>query len=413
MHADVTFPIERATPAHGAPFVGCSPDALVAAPRPVARVAISAWKAVTALGSARATWKRLLDGEAIDDHARVPRGRPGRRALALARMAAAPLTGEGFDRGAGLVVGTSKGSVETWLTPPPDPGRPTSDNPGGGLTTAGLADIGGELAALLCRAGGPVITLSAACASGLHALVRGAMMIRSGEARQVLVVATEASVHPLFLGSFQRLGVLAKPGAGCRPFDRNRAGFYMSEAAAAVLLEAVEPDGSLPSRRSALRQRRFPHPPVFLENFALGGDATHLTGGDPHARVLRRLLARVIDGRPVDLVHAHGTGTELNDATELAAIDDTVVPAGPHPTVVYSHKAALGHSLGASGLLSVVINCMSHAAGEIPPNVRTTEPLPAARVAVPRGVTRRPVRRSLAVAAGFGGPTAVVSLVSP
>lgn len=274
---------------------------------------------------------------------------------------------------------------------------------------SGLGDIAADLARVT-RTRGPVLTVSAACASGLHALIRGAMMVRSGEVRQALVVATEASVHPLFLGSFQRLGVLARPGEGCRPFDRNRTGFYVTEAAAAVLLEAVEPDGSLRSRRATLR-RKHSRSPVFVDRFALGGDATHLTGGDPDARVLKHLLRRVIDGRPVDLIHAHGTGTEMNDATELAAIDETVIDQ-PDPPVVYSHKAALGHSLGASGLLSVVINCLAHTAGRTPPNARTTDPLPARRVIIPRTVTERPVRRSVALAAGFGGPVAVVSLVS-
>ena len=148
-----------------------------------------------------------------------------------------------------------------------------------------------------------------------------------------------------------------------------------------------------------------------VERFALGGDATHLTGGDPDARLLRHLLHQVIDGRPVDLIHAHGTGTELNDATELAAIEATVGDGRTRP-VVYSHKAALGHSLGASGLLSVVLNCLSHTTGVIPPNVRTTDPLPTRRVTIPQTATRRPVRRSVAIAAGFGGPTAVVSLTS-
>lgn len=225
-------------------------------------------------------------------------------------------------------------------------------------------------------------------------------MIRSGEVRQALVVATEASVHPLFLGSFQRLGVLAKPGEGCRPFDRNRSGFYMSEAGCAVLLEAANSDNA-------------PAGSIFVEAFALGGDATHLTGGDPDGRVLRHLLHKVIAGRPVDLVHAHGTGTVLNDETELAAIEAAVTEtaSGQRPTV-YSHKAALGHSLGASGLLSVVLNCQSHATGVVSPNVRTTDPLPTRNVTIDQTITRRRVDRSLAMAAGFGGPMAVVSLAS-
>src|SRR4051794_19112283 len=193
------------------------------------RVAIRATSMHTAFGDADATWDALLAGRCIHDHARTEGvAGPSRAARQAERVARQAATG-GVDRDATLVVGTSKGSVEDWLD--------------GTVSPTGLADVASRVAdALHLR--GPRLTVSAACASGLHALSRGALMIQSGEARQVLVVAAEASVHPLFLGSFQRLGVLAKPGEGCRPFDRNRTGFYMSEAAASVLLEAdVEGDG--------------------------------------------------------------------------------------------------------------------------------------------------------------------------
>ena len=98
-----------------------------------------------------------------------------------------------------------------------------------------------------------------------------------------------------------------------------------------------------------------------------------------------------------------------NDPVELAAIEATVVP-GETPSV-YSHKGALGHSLGASGLVSVVLNCEAHRHGVVPPNVQTTTPLPAERVRIERGAVERPVRRSVAIAAGFGGAMAAVSLV--
>src|SRR3954464_875948 len=107
---------------------------------------------------------------------------------------------------------------------------------------------------------GPRLTVSAACASGLLALIRGALMIKSGEAKRVLVVGAEASVHELFIGSFRRLGVLAKAGEGCRPFDEGRSGFLMSEAGAAVCLESG--DGGAGE--------------VLIEKMAMGGDATHL-----------------------------------------------------------------------------------------------------------------------------------------
>jgi 3-oxoacyl-(acyl-carrier-protein) synthase len=396
MRADVSTLVEQSEhQPRGRESVGIALDArhdawLDATPR----VAITSWAARTAFGDLAETWRRLLQGHAIDDHARLTDCGETERAVALARAVTSKLT---VNADAAVIVGTSKGSIEEWFHPPPV--TSTSDKPASGLRASGLADIAAALATDLDTRG-PLLTLSAACASGLHALIRAAMMIRSGEVRQALVVATEASVHPLFLGSFQRLGVLAKAGEGCRPFDGNRTGFYMSEAACAVLLEAANPDDAAAGS-------------IVVENFALGGDATHLTGGDPDGRVLRHLLHKVIAGRPVDLVHAHGTGTALNDEIELAAIEAAVCESEPkaHP-IIYSHKAALGHSLGASGLLSVVLNCQSHATGVVPPNVRTTEPLPTRNVTIRQPITRRRIDRSLAMAAGFGGPMAVVSLAS-
>jgi 3-oxoacyl-[acyl-carrier-protein] synthase II len=352
------------------------------------RVALRAWDLVTPLGAdADATWQSLLSGAFITDHARC---HGISSALALAQRAAAGIARMAdIAADAAVIVGTSKGSVENWL------------EPGGAAARRqlGLADIAAAVAGEF-GIRGPRLTVSAACASGLHALIRGAMLIQSGEARQALVVAAEASVHPLFIGSFQRLGVLARPGVGCRPFDRTRDGFLMSEAAAAVLLEAAPTPDELSGESAA----------IFLDRFALAGDATHLTAGDPDAHTLRHVLRHVVNGRALDLVHAHGTGTPLNDGSELAAIESAVA-AGPQP-VLYSHKGALGHSLGAAGLVSVVLNCQAHATGVVPPNVQTRDPLPTRRVLLSRDPVRRRVRRSIALAAGFGGAIAAVSLIS-
>jgi len=170
------------------------------------------------------------------------------------------------------------------------------------------------------------------------------MLLERGEADRVLVIGVESSRHPLFIGCFQRLGVLPPKGIGCRPFDARREGFLISEAAAAVCLERVKsPDGG-----------------IYVDRYATGATAGHLTTGDPDGAALRYLLKRVIDGGEVDLIHAHGTGTLAHDPVELAAIDETVGEARP---LVYSHKGALGHSLGAAGLISVVLNCIMHREG--------------------------------------------------
>ncbi|HEY7118206.1 MAG TPA: beta-ketoacyl synthase N-terminal-like domain-containing protein [Tepidisphaeraceae bacterium] len=304
-----------------------------------------------------------------------------------------------------IIIGTSKGSVETWLTPLQHMLNEACEAGGfdGIFPITGLADIA---AALPGR--GPKWTVSAACASGLLALIRGAMLIRSGEARRVLVVAAEASVHPLFLGSFNRLGVLPAPEIGCRPFDLTRDGFLMSEAAAAVCLEAGHvspPQSEAPDNDPPMH--------VAIDRFALGADATHLTAGDPTGRVLTHLISKVIgDHDAVDLIHAHGTGTLANDPVELAAIETALADKRPSPSspCLYSHKGALGHSLGAAGLVAVVLNVLAHQRGVIPPNVRTPRPLPARYVEIASIARQRAVRRSIALAAGFGGAIAAVSL---
>jgi 3-oxoacyl-(acyl-carrier-protein) synthase len=242
---------------------------------------------------------------------------------------------------------------------------------------------------------GPRLTISAACSSGLHALIRATMMLRSGQVDRALVVGAEASVHPLFIGSFKRLGVLPPAGYGCRPFDRDRKGFLMSDAAAAVCLERT--DGPALAR---------------VDAFAIGADATHITASDPTSAMLQRLLKQTIDASgPPDVIHGHGTGTVANDAIELNAIESVLEGVQSRPAL-YSHKGAIGHSLGAAGMVSVVINCMMHRESVVPGNANLASPLPARRVELKGMSIERPIKRSLALAAGFGGPIAVVSLKS-
>jgi 3-oxoacyl-[acyl-carrier-protein] synthase II len=344
---------------------------------------------VTVLGdTANQTWDALLAGRSISDHARVPgysgsdrvvlmSQRAAQEALAHARWTAADCR----EDDSALFVGTSKGAIESWLHP--------SES-----SSLGLSQIDCQLCKKLNWGNGPRLTLSSACSSGLHALLRAAMAIESGEARRALVVAAEASVHPLFISSFRRLGVLAPEGHGCRPFDQHREGFILSEAAAAVCLES-----SNETHRGLSR----------IERWAIGSDATHLTAGDPQAKTLRRLLAQTAVGR-TDLIHAHATGTIINDPAELCAVQ-TVAQFASGP-ILYSHKGALGHSLGAAGLVSVVLNCLCHQRGCVPGNVRSTQPLPTPGLRFSQSIVERPIHRSLAIAAGFGGPLAVAAMVS-
>jgi 3-oxoacyl-[acyl-carrier-protein] synthase II len=346
------------------------------------------------------TWDALLAGKFITDHSRAAGefDRTSPRVIQMARrVAGETLSSSGWsaEDEFATIVGTSKGSVESWLrdsTPLQHMASSTCE--AGGLDPTGLADI----AASLTVGYGPRLTISAACASGLLALIRAAMMIESGQAKRVLVIAAEASVHPLFLASFKRLGVLPAPEIGCRPFDETRDGFLMSECAAAVCLEAAP---GTPSTSDPVT--------VAIDRYALGGDGSHLTSPDPDGRVLRYLIDKVTGSEPIDLVHAHGTGTPTNDPIELAALESIFEHATSTPCL-YSHKGALGHSLGAAGLVSVVLNLQAHRLDRVPPNVRTTRPLPSNAIQIHSTPQTRPIHRSLALAAGFGGATAAVTL---
>ncbi len=380
---------------------------------------------VTPLGrSAPSTFEALLAGRFISNHARLESNNQSDlpRVVSLAIEAADEAIAQaGWTtrrETIALIACTSKGSIESWLNPIVT----RASSPCGSIRNArnfdismthaqaggpchdeafGLSDLSTHLARHIGSTDAPRLCLSSACASGLHGLIRGTMMIQSGEADRVLIVAAEASVHPLFLASFARLGVLAPAGGSggvCRPFDQNRNGFLMSEAAAAICLEAN-------SNR----------PIATIDRYALGGDATHLTGSDPHGTVLRHLLRNVIGDSPMDLIHAHGTGTVSNDSTELAALQAVIGKNNNHRDLpsLYSHKAALGHSLGASGLVAVAINCLCHQTGQIPGNIHTANPLPTTNLKIEQCTSTCSIHRSLIHAAGFGGPTAVVSLISP
>ncbi len=395
---------------------------------------ITGYGLITPLGhTVGDTWRSVLAGRSITSHARVEVAsmvnQPRVAALAVTAASEAIAHAGWGDRlvpanETAIVVGTSKGAIESWITTPPpltsdkpllsaDYQRPSPSGDRAGSPCGdrfsvqnnrcefGLANIARAVADATGLTTSARLTLSAACASGLHALIRGAMMIRAGEARRVLIVACEASVHPLFLGSFRRLGVLPPEGTPCRPFDSNRQGFLMSEAAAAVCLEAFDPEMS-----PAVQ------PIVAVERYGMAGDAVHLTAANPDGSVFRGLLRRVLAGREVDLIHAHGTGTLINDPIELSAIDAAMEYASAAP-VIYSHKGALGHSLGAAGLISVVLNCLAHGNGKVPGNINTALPLPTTRLRLSSDVIDRPVHRSLVCASGFGGPMAVVSLISP
>jgi 3-oxoacyl-[acyl-carrier-protein] synthase II len=209
------------------------------------------------------------------------------------------------------------------------------------------------------KGGGMVI--SAACTSSAAAAARAASMIRSGRTDCVLVLACDSLTEFVFSG-FSSLMALDKVPA--RPFDKNRAGLSVGEAAGFVLVMSEE---------RAVREKRT----VFGEiaGWGMSDDANHMTGPSRESEGLVRAIHAALNSAGVSadqvgFISAHGTGTPYNDAMEMRAFrsvfNDRKVP-------VYSIKGGIGHTMGAAGLVEIAIAQRSQQENKVPPTVNLKE----------------------------------------
>lgn len=202
--------------------------------------------------------------------------------------------------------------------------------------------------------------ISAACSSAAVAIARAAAMIRSGRSECVLVVACDSVTEFVFSG-FSSLMALEKIAA--MPFDKNRSGLSLGEAAAFVLLM------SEPRARKENRE-------VLGEvlGWGVADDANHMTGPSRQSEGLILAIgkalssARVREG-DVGFISAHGTGTVYNDSMEIRAFNAVFREKKP----AYSIKGGIGHTMGAAGLIELIIAMKALREGKVPPTVNLKE----------------------------------------
>jgi 3-oxoacyl-[acyl-carrier-protein] synthase II len=236
----------------------------------------------------------------------------------------------------------------------------------------------------------------AACATGIWAISQGFELIQTGCCQRVIAGAVEAPVTRLTLAGFDKMGVLATTGA--YPFDRHREGLVLGEGAAVLILESAD----LALSRGI---------PVYgkLLGFGLTSDAYHATSPSPDrqsaiASVKQCLERSHISPAEIDYIHAHGTGTQLNDQNE-AELMQKLFPQG---VPVSSTKGATGHTLGASGALGAAFCLMALKHQLLPPCVGLQESdFDLDLLITPR---RGEVRRVISFSFGFGGQNAVMAL---
>lgn len=257
--------------------------------------------------------------------------------------------------------------------------------------------------------GGAYATV-AACATGVLAIIQAARWIQAGEADIVLAGSSDASLTPLWLGAFQRMGVLAKPHPtlgpryACRPFDRTREGFTLGEGAAVLVLE---------SSRSVAR--RGVQPIARIAGFAAGSDPAGLTGITPDAESLATVLKLALrrgGSMPGDLVAvmAHGTATQANDAAEARALRLALGDQASRVPIV-SVKGRMGHLLGAAGSVETALSALAVFHQRLPGNATLLEPDPAlGTLNLPRSTIELPKGPILKVSMGFGGHLGAILL---
>jgi 3-oxoacyl-[acyl-carrier-protein] synthase II len=242
---------------------------------------------------------------------------------------------------------------------------------------------------------GPILSPRAACATGLWAIAQGVELIHSGQCDWVIAGAVEAPVTLLTLAGFRQMGVLAT--AAALPFDQARTGFALGEGAALLVLE-----------RSEHAQQRGAKSYGSVLGFGLGNAAHHISTPEPQQQaaittVQDCLRRSQLVPQQVQYIHAHGTGTLLNDAAEAHLIQHLF----PHQPAISSTKGATGHILGASGALGAVFCLMALHQQILPPCVGLKTP------AYPLNLVSQAQSADLQVALclgfGFGGQNAVVA----
>jgi 3-oxoacyl-[acyl-carrier-protein] synthase II len=367
------------------------------------RIAIAGVGYRSPLGNLARTWERILSGETairidrlVDNLPELPLATIGsypQEPLALTlELIAEVVTDGGLTLPApecGIAIGSSRANQVVWerLAAHPEYLKDINwlDTLPHSLAVACSRYIGSQSA---------LIAPMAACATGIWSICQGVELIRSGACQRAIAGAIEAPISPLTIAGFNRMGALAS--TGCYPFSKRREGLVLGEGGALFLLE---------SWQSAIDRGARIYGEIL--GWGLSADAMGICAPDPQATGAVRavktcLLDSNLEPNEIDYIHAHGTGTQLNDRQEqdvIEAIFDRGIPLS-------STKGATGHTLGASGALGAGICLQAMSTQILPPSVGSIEPEFDLNI-ITRPTPAR-IDRTLCLSFGFGGQNAAI-----
>ncbi|HEX3935206.1 MAG TPA: beta-ketoacyl-ACP synthase II [Puia sp.] len=255
---------------------------------------------------------------------------------------------------------------------------------------------------------GPNFAVTSACASSTNAIMEAFNLIRLGMADIIISGGSEAVISEAGVGGFNAMKALSErnddPKTASRPYDKDRDGFVMGEAAGVLVLEDLE--------HARARGAR-----IYCEIAGCGAtaDAYHLTAPHPEGLGAKNvMIAALKDAKmkpeEIDYINTHGTSTPLGDVAEIKAIID-VFGERAFSVNISSTKSMTGHCLGAAGVIEAIACVMSVVEDKIPPTINhftDDEELDTRLNFTFRNSQQKTVRAALSNTFGFGGHNACV-----
>ena len=254
---------------------------------------------------------------------------------------------------------------------------------------------------------GPLLSECTACAASNMAIGDGLDAIRLGRADVMICGGTEAPVSRVGIAGFGAMRAISRrngdPKAASRPFDLERDGFVMGEAAAMVVLEELEHANARGAKIYAE-----------LIGYGVSSDANHITEPDPSGESPARAMQMAFGDAgiaPSDIgyINAHGTSTPLGDASETRVLKKALGEENARKIAVSSTKGATGHCLGAAGAVEAIFSVLAIKEGVLPPTINYEYPDPECDLDyIPNEARRQDIEVAVNNSFGFGGHNACV-----
>ncbi|MAT68444.1 MAG: beta-ketoacyl-[acyl-carrier-protein] synthase II [Planctomycetaceae bacterium] len=253
---------------------------------------------------------------------------------------------------------------------------------------------------------GPNYAVATACASATNAMGDALKAIQYDDADVMITGGAEAAVTPIGLSGFANMKALSarndNPQAASRPFDADRDGFVLSEGAGILVFEELE---HAKARGATILAE--------VLGYGASADAGHITQPDSEGTGAGRAMSAALrdaklNGSDIDYVNAHGTSTPLGDKAETIAVK-RVFEDHAYKLNVSSTKSQVGHLLGASGGVELIVSLVALREQVCPPTINLETPDPDCDLNyTPNEPQQRAIKRVMSNSFGFGGHNASI-----